>query len=103
MASRKDQYNGDGHSIIDNRKRCYECYVCSNLEKHHCIHGINRQHADEDGLWVYLCSSCHWKVHNGKDDEARELRFRLMQDAERAYLETHTLGEWRQRYGRNYL
>ena len=97
MASKRNENNG---SIIDNRKRCHVCGRCSGLERHHAIHGVsNRKWAEVDGLWIYLCSECHWKVHNQDHD----LDLELQQEAERAYLEDHTLKEWRERYGKNYL
>ena len=48
------------------------CFLCGRYgptEKHHLIHGSGRrQLAEEDGLYVYLCPSCHTlgprAVHN---------------------------------------
>lgn len=50
---------------------CYLCGCNKGFEKHHCIHGTaNRQIADREGLWVYLCNECHTggrgAVHNNK-------------------------------------
>lgn len=38
------------------------CYLCGELgrERHHCLHGTaNRQIAEREGLWVWLCHECH--------------------------------------------
>lgn len=39
---------------------CYLCGQNNGFERHHCIHGTaNRQIAEQEGLWVYLCHECH--------------------------------------------
>lgn len=101
MASKSNQYNGGSKSIIDNRRQCHWCGKCSGLELHHCMHGSNRKNATEDGLVVFLCHECHWEVHNSK--EGHHMDEELQKEAERAYLETHTLKEWRERYTKNLL
>ncbi len=91
-------------SIISNKKKCYECGSCSNLQVHHCWHGSNRKLADEDGLTVYLCQRCHRRLHNDKN-LSRDLDIKYMTIAEKAYLEFYnkTIEEFIERYGKNYL
>ena len=48
------------------------CFLCGRfgpVEKHHLLHGTGRrQLAEEDGLYIFLCSNCHTlspnAVHN---------------------------------------
>lgn len=45
-------------------KRFYDLET-QGTERHHCIHGYaNRRLADEDGLTVMLCNSCHRLLHD---------------------------------------
>lgn len=86
-----------------------ECHVCGDqreLERHHCLHGTsNRQKAEQDGLWVWLCPECHrgrWGVH-GYD--GYELSLSLKREAEAKWLEHYgkTVEDWIDRYGKNFL
>ena len=88
-------------SIIQDSKVCFLCGYMGNLEKHHVWHGTaNRRLADVDGLWVWLCRSCHRQVHDfGWHD--RE----LMAVGEKAWLKHYGKGipEFIERYGKNVL
>ena len=78
---------------------CYICGSVRNLEKHHCIHGTaNRRLADEDGLTVWLCHSCHSDLHDkGLFDRS------LQHSAMVAYINKFGSREdFRRRYGRYY-
>lgn len=80
---------------------CYECGAPA-TEIHHCIFGNGRRKlADEDGLTVPLCRSCHERLHSSKG-AAMALRYRQL--AETTYiLQGHTIEEFVARYGKNYL
>ena len=86
--------------MIDEKKVCRMCGSYNNLEVHHCIHGTaNRKLADEDGLTVYLCHTCHMKLH---DTRAYDLAYIQMAQH---YYETHigSRAKFRERYGKSWL
>ena len=87
-------------SILQNEKRCFLCVSTQNLELHHCIHGVaNRKIADREGLTVWLCHSCHSKVH----DSDRELDLKLIQFAQSVYESKHSREEFRALFGKSWL
>ena len=90
-------------SIIqdENEQSCFLCGCSYWLERHHTWHGTsNRRLADEDGLTVKLCHSCHSNLH----DMGIKDRY-LMQIAEKAYLDHYnaTIEDFIGRYGKNVL
>lgn len=45
------------------------CILCDKPRTaiHHCVFGVGRRNlADEDGLTMPLCDSCHKAIHQGK-------------------------------------
>lgn len=54
-------------SILNTTKYiCYRCGAYGCTEKHHILGGTaNRKKSEEDGLWVYLCHSCHNEPPDG--------------------------------------
>lgn len=45
------------------------CILCNKPRTaiHHCVFGVGRRNlADEDGLTMPLCDSCHRAIHQGK-------------------------------------
>lgn len=74
------------------------------LHKHHIFGAFNRQHSEEDGLWIWLRwdyhieNSPHSTPHNDKRVDTFYKKL-----AQRKYEETHTREEFMQRYGRNWL
>ena len=53
---------------------CYICGCNAGRERHHCFHGTaNRQIAEREGLWVWLCHECHrhgkYSVHRCIDTD----------------------------------
>lgn len=45
------------------------CILCNRprTDIHHCVFGVGRRNlADEDGLTMPLCDSCHRAIHQGK-------------------------------------
>lgn len=93
-----------------------ECYICrkaacnylielpsEGLHKHHVIFGKGYRNLSEKyGLWVYLCPKHHtesWdSVHKNK-----KVNVELRMEAERRFLEKHTMKEWMENFTRNYL
>lgn len=78
---------------------CYLCKMAPPSEMHHIMHGTaNRKIADQYGLVVPLCQSCHRKLHN-KGIGYWELK----RQAQEWFESDHTHAEWMQAFGRNYL
>lgn len=87
-------------SILQENKQCFICSSTQNLELHHCVHGTaNRKIADREGLTVFLCHSCHAKVH----DSDREMDLELIQYAQTIFEQSHTRDEWRQAFNKSWL
>lgn len=93
-------------SIITDDDRCFihRIYLCKDIpgiEQHHCIHGYaNRRLADEDGLTVMLCHTCHRLLHDkGYHDKD------LQRWAQESWMEHNkkTVDDWIKRYGKSYL
>ena len=77
------------------------CEICGcywQLDKHHLLSGSDRKHAEEDGLYIYICRSCHNAIHA---DRHEELHWK--KEGERRFLKNHTLTEWFDRYTKNFL
>ncbi len=73
-------------SILQREKRCFVCGKKEELDCHHVIHGnSNRQNSEAYGLKIWLCRSCHSKVHN-KD---RILDLQLIEFAQRRWEEEY--------------
>ena len=84
-------------SIINNEYRCYICGSQRNLELHHCLSASDRKKADQDGLFVALCSTCHRRLHD-HGEHKKELQI----EAQRAYIREHGREEYFKRYGKFY-
>lgn len=93
---------------------------------HHVLHGPNREKADEDGLVIHVCASCHDAIHFGKEGgpmdrslkrlaqikwEENEKSRRVKNVTLRSVKEVETYidsvekeirADWMKRYGRNY-
>lgn len=90
-------------SIICNTEMCVVCGKRYGLERHHVFFGRNRQNADEDGLWVWLCADHHRGADGVHGKNGHELDSALKEHAQRVYEMTHTRKEWMDRYRKNYL
>lgn len=89
------------------------CYLCArlygiydrqeNLQEHHVIFGrANRKLSEKYGLKVYLCLWHHTEGPEAVHHNAR-LRQQLEEDAQRAFMKTHSLDEWMSVFGRNFI
>lgn len=79
------------------------CFICGGYatDTHHCIHGTaNRKLADQDGLTVRLCHTCHMKLHDkGSWDKD------LQSYAQIKWMEHNnaSVEDFIKRYGKSYL
>lgn len=91
-------------SIINNSAACYICGRPAS-EIHHCIFGTGkRKLADEDGLTVPLCSSCHHAIHNPANNFDQSMQNALKKLAEEAWEQKYgSKDDFIKRYGRSYL
>lgn len=91
-------------SIITNSNTCYICGTTRNLHTHHCIFGSKRKLADEDGLVVKLCATCHHAIHTASNDFDLSMQRSLKKIAQEKWEEKKgTREEFINRYGKNYL
>lgn len=91
-------------SKISNEANCYLCRMqmavikTAPLERHHCLHGTGmRKLADEDGLWVWLCTEHHRRLH---DQNKYDKELQII--AQRTYIAEHGREEYFKRYGKFY-
>lgn len=91
-------------SIISSAHGCYICGKVGDLETHHCIFGSKRKKADEDGLTVRLCASCHHAIHNPTNKFDQSMQNGLKKIAQERWEATYGSREdFVNRYGKNYL
>lgn len=62
----------------------------------------NRKLSEKYGLKVYLCLWHHTEGPEAVHHNAR-LRQQLEEDAQRAFMKTHSLDEWMSVFGRNFI
>jgi hypothetical protein len=91
-------------SILSNEKVCFLCGANGPLEKHHCIGAAYRKKSEQQGLWVYLCKSCHNIPPNGVHHN-RERMDALRATAEQAWIDEYdaSIDDFIREFGRNYL
>ena len=48
-----------------------KCFLCDReaCDLHHVFNGAMKKKSEQYGAMVYLCRSCHDKLHNGKDQK----------------------------------
>lgn len=84
--------------ITEYKDFCLLCGTPTNEDVHHCLSGSDRKHADEDGLVIPLCRSCHSFIH--KHPQALVMSKIIGQ---LAYEREHTREEYLSRYRHSYL
>ncbi len=85
----------------DDLRPCVRCGKWCHTEQHHLIHGSGRRLlAQEDGLIVEMCHTCHMYVH---DHPAEDKRFQAY--GQRMWMENTggTVADFIQRYGKSYM
>lgn len=90
-------------SKICEDEQCIICGGISGLQRHHVFFGNpNRRHAEEDGMWVWVCYYHHTASLNSFH-ENRQMDLKMKRYAQGIYEQTHTREEFIERYGRSYL
>ena len=91
-------------SILQSEKVCYLTGSTYNLHRHHIYAGSRRSISEREGFWVWLTGYYHNQSNagvHGKD--GHELDWKLKQDCQRKYEETHSREEFIRLIGKNYL
>jgi hypothetical protein len=100
-------------SLLNTQKGiCFICGRYGQTDRHHLFFGTaNRRLSEEDGLWVYLCPSCHNRPPNGAHFNPNTALF-LHKVGQQAYEEkaakngadkAEARQKFMERYGKNYL
>lgn len=87
------------------------CYICMKngsdriwpvVHKHHAFLGANRNIAETEGLYVFLCPDHH---EFGKEAVHRNYKIlrEIQRDAQRAYEEKYSRQQFMELFKRNYL
>lgn len=90
-------------SILQNEQECYISGKTNcDLVRHEIYFGKNRQASKKNGFWVYLTPEWHnlskYSVHLNKQTD-----FKLKQDCQMKFEETHSREEFLKLIGKNYL
>ncbi len=83
-------------------KKCFLCgkNIIGNREKHHIFNGnAYRKKSEDDGMFVYLHSSCHQWLHN----HSKTLRNLKIKGQRRWEKECGNRDEFIKRYGKSYI
>ena len=81
------------------------CILCSKPRTniHHCVFGVaKRKLADEDGLTMPLCASCHRAIHQGKMQTLSKIIGQLLYERNKC-AEGMTTEEARESFRRRYF
>ena len=91
------------HSKLQTKVECIVCGGVTDLERHHVFFGNpNRRHAEEDGMWVWVCHH-HHNASVVSFHMNRRMDLKLKKFAQGVYEQEHTREEFIQRYGKSYL
>jgi len=93
--------------------QCFFCHKQYDLCRHHCLHGRGiKPLAEADGLWIWICNSCHnmsnESVHLDPERKKDRSLQKIAQDSLIAKYRKQGLSEeaarhcFRERYGRFY-
>lgn len=96
--------NGYAPSILAKypSTRCHICYRnMGSIQRHEVFHGSNREKSKRFGLWINVCHSCHYQIHNGDGLMDSILKQDAQKEAMRYY--GWTTEKWREIFGKNYL
>lgn len=81
------------------------CILCNKPRTaiHHCVFGVGRRNlADEDGLTMPLCASCHRAIHQGKMQTLSKIIGQLLYERNKC-AEGMTVEEARESFLRRYF
>lgn len=81
------------------------CILCNKPRTaiHHCVFGVGRRNlADEDGLTMPLCDSCHRAIHQGKMQTLSKIIGQLLYERNKC-AEGMTVEEARESFRRRYF
>ena len=81
------------------------CILCNRprTDIHHCVFGVGRRNlADEDGLTMPLCDSCHRAIHQGKMQTLSKIIGQLLYERNKC-AEGMTVEEARLSFQRRYF
>jgi len=81
------------------------CILCNRPRTaiHHCVFGVGRRNlADEDGLTMPLCDSCHKAIHQGKMQTLSKIIGQLLYERNKC-AEGMTVEEARESFRRRYF
>lgn len=91
-------------SILQSEKVCYLTGSTYNLHRHHIYAGSRRPISEREGFWVWLTGYYHNQSNQGvHGKDGHELDWKLKQDCQRKYEETHSREEFMRLIGKNYL
>lgn len=81
---------------------CVACGISGiPLARHEVFHGAYRTKSKALGCWVNLCPNCHAKLHTGKKDLDRFLKYEMQKTCMEHY--GWSIQDFRERFGKNYL
>lgn len=81
------------------------CILCGKprTDIHHCVFGVGkRKLADQDGLTMPLCDSCHRAIHQGKMQTLSKIIGQLLYERNKC-AEGMTVEEARENFRRRYF
>ena len=83
------------------RTHRHVCRVCGThgvTHMHHIFEGARRKISEREGFVIELCPRCHERAHNDKD-----FGDCLKRDCQMEYLEEHSMQDWMELMGRNWI
>lgn len=83
------------------KETCYICGCNQGNERHHVFSGHpNRKRSEADGVWVWLCRTCHQGIHDHNTGESE-----LKRKAQEVWMRTYrkTIEDFIGRYGKSYM
>ncbi len=91
--------------IVKDLKVCYVCRTRSNVEVHHCIHGVaGRKLATKYHLLVGLCPECHRGTNGVHGKNGHDLDIHLKRLAQRSWeFKYGNREKWIEIFGKSYL
>ena len=86
-------------SIMQDEKKCFITGSQTQLDRHHCFHGIRRKSAEKYGCWVWLRHDLHMELH----DRNKALDLMIERACQERFEEIYSHQEFMEVFGKNYL